>query len=45
MRWPAFLELAFDAPGDDMFRELVIARVVEPTSLSDLDQMRDRFRV
>ncbi len=31
--------LGFDAVGDDVFRDLVIARVVEPTSLLDIDRV------
>ena len=31
--------LGFDALGDEVFRDLVIARVVEPTSLSDVDRV------
>jgi len=31
--------LGFDAVGDEVFRDLVIARVVEPTSLLDLDRV------
>jgi hypothetical protein len=30
-----FADLGFDAVGDEVFRDLVIARVVEPTSLLD----------
>ncbi|MGH3118867.1 MAG: IS1634 family transposase [Pseudonocardiaceae bacterium] len=30
-----FAELGFDALGDTVFRDLVLARIVEPTSLSD----------
>jgi hypothetical protein len=32
-------DLGFDALGDDVFRDLVIARVVEPTSLLDVDRV------
>lgn len=31
--------LGFDAVSDDVFRDLVIARVVEPTSLLDIDRV------
>lgn len=31
--------LGFDIVGDDVFRDLVIARVVEPTSLLDVDRV------
>jgi hypothetical protein len=31
--------LGFNAVGDDVFRDLVIARVVEPTSLLDIDRV------
>jgi hypothetical protein len=31
--------LGFDAVGDEVFRDLVIARVVEPTSLLDVDRV------
>ena len=31
--------LGFDAIGDEVFRDLVIARVVEPTSLLDVDRV------
>jgi hypothetical protein len=34
-----YSSLGFDALGDVVFRDLVIARVVEPTSLSDLDRV------
>lgn len=34
-----FDELGFDIVGDDCFRDLVIARVVEPTSLLDADRV------
>jgi Transposase DDE domain len=34
-----YSSLGFDAVGDEVFRDLVIARVVEPTSLSDLDRV------
>ncbi len=30
-----FISLGFDALGDDVFRDLVIARIVEPTSILD----------
>ena len=32
-------ELGFDIVGDDAFRDLVIARIVEPTSLLDVDRV------
>ncbi|MCI2266029.1 hypothetical protein L2W11_10990 [Sediminivirga luteola] len=32
-------ELGFDAVGDEHFRDLVIARIVEPTSLLDVDRV------
>jgi hypothetical protein len=31
--------LGFDAVGDEVFRDLVIARIVEPTSLLDTDRV------
>ncbi len=31
--------LGFDAVGDEIFRDLVIARVVEPTSPLDVDRV------
>ncbi len=34
-----FDDLGFDVVGDDCFRDLVIARVVEPTSLLDVDRV------
>jgi hypothetical protein len=34
-----YTSLGFDAVGDDVFRDLVIARVVEPTSLLDIDRV------
>ena len=34
-----FDELGFDVVGDDCFRDLVIARIVEPTSLLDVDRV------
>ncbi len=34
-----YSSLGFDAVGDEVFRDLVIARVVEPTSLSDVDRV------
>jgi hypothetical protein len=34
-----YADLGFDAVGDDVFRDLVIARVVEPTSLLDVDRV------
>jgi hypothetical protein len=34
-----YSSLGFDALGDEVFRDLVIARVVEPTSLSDADRV------
>jgi hypothetical protein len=34
-----YSSLGFDALADDVFRDLVIARVVEPTSLSDVDRV------
>ena len=34
-----YSSLGFDALEDDVFRDLVIARVVEPTSLSDVDRV------
>jgi hypothetical protein len=34
-----YSSLGFDALGDEVFRDLVIARVVEPTSLSDIDRV------
>jgi hypothetical protein len=35
----AYSGLGFDALADEVFRDLVIARVVEPTSLSDVDRV------
>ena len=37
-----FSALGFDALGDEVFRDLVIARVVEPTSLLDAGRSPDR---
>lgn len=34
-----FDELGFDVVGDDCFRDLVVARIVEPTSLLDVDRV------
>jgi hypothetical protein len=34
-----YSSLGFDAVGDEVFRDVVIARVVEPTSLSDVDRV------
>jgi len=34
-----YADLGFDALGDEVFRDLVIARVVEPTSLLDVDRV------
>lgn len=34
-----YQDLGFDALGDEVFRDLVIARVVEPTSLLDIDRV------
>lgn len=34
-----YASLGFDAVSDDVFRDLVIARVVEPTSLLDIDRV------
>ena len=34
-----YASLGFDAVGDGVFRDLVIARVVEPTSLLDVDRV------
>ena len=34
-----YADLGFDALGDGVFRDLVIARVVEPTSLLDVDRV------
>ena len=34
-----YSSLGFDAVGDEVFRDLVIARVVEPTSLLDVDRV------
>lgn|GEM_PF-2437733 len=34
-----YADLGFDAVGDEVFRDLVIARVVEPTSLLDVDRV------
>jgi hypothetical protein len=34
-----FDEFGFDIVGDDTFRDLVIARIVEPTSLLDVDRV------
>ena len=34
-----YADLGFDVLGDPVFRDLVIARVVEPTSLLDLDRV------
>ena len=35
----AYSSLGFDVVGDEVFRDLVIARVVEPTSLLDVDRV------
>lgn len=34
-----YSSLGFDAVGDEVFRDLVIARIVEPTSLLDIDRV------
>lgn len=34
-----YADLGFDAVGDEVFRDLVIARMVEPTSLLDVDRV------
>jgi hypothetical protein len=34
-----YSSLGFDVVGDEVFRDLVIARVVEPTSLLDIDRV------
>ena len=34
-----YTSLGFDIVGDESFRDLVIARVVEPTSLLDIDRV------
>ena len=34
-----YASLGFDVVGDEVFRDLVIARVVEPTSLLDIDRV------
>ncbi len=34
-----YCDLGFDAVGDEVFRDLVIARIVEPTSLLDVDRV------
>ena len=34
-----YADLGFDALGDEVFRDLVIARVAEPTSLLDADRV------
>ena len=34
-----YADLGFDALGDEVFRDLVIARVVEPASLLDVDRV------
>jgi hypothetical protein len=34
-----YADLGFDTLGDEVFRDLVIARVVEPTSLLDVDRV------
>ena len=34
-----YADLGFDVLGDEVFRDLVIARVVEPTSLLDVDRV------
>ena len=34
-----YADLGFDALGDEVFRDLVIARVAEPTSLLDVDRV------
>jgi hypothetical protein len=34
-----YASLGFDAVGDEVFRDLVIARVVEPTSMLDVDRV------
>jgi hypothetical protein len=36
---PVYSSLGFDVVGDEVFRDLVIARVVEPTSLLDIDRV------
>lgn len=35
----AYSQLGFDVVGDEVFRDLVIARIVEPTSLLDVDRV------
>ena len=40
-----YTDLGFDAVADDSFRDLVIARVVEPTSLLDVDSLGPGYRV
>ncbi len=37
-----YADLGFDALGDEVFRDLVIARVAEPTSLLDVDRVLAR---
>ena len=37
-----FTGLGFDTLGDEVFRDLVIARVVEPTSILDTGRVFDR---
>src|SRR5690606_18818392 len=34
-----FADLGFDAVGDEVFRELVVARIVEPTSVLDVGRV------
>lgn len=34
-----YLDLGFDVVADEVFRDLVIARTVEPTSLLDVDRV------
>lgn len=34
-----YASLGFDVVDDDVFRDLVIARVVEPTNLLDIDRV------
>ena len=38
-----YISLGFDVVGDDSFRDLVIARIVEPTSLLDIDRVLARL--
>jgi hypothetical protein len=39
-----YASLGFDVVGDEVFGDLVIARVVEPTSLLDIDRVLAQYR-